>query len=44
LKTDAELLAEFCLRDSLLDAPQPDSLAKFNIRLSGTALLHLLRY
>ena len=28
----------------LLHAPQSDSFAKLNVRLSGTALLHLLRY
>src|SRR5665213_3130058 len=40
LKADAQLIPEFGLRDTLLDAPQPDSLAKFNVGFSGTALLH----
>ena len=43
LKADAQLVAEFRLRDSLLDAPQPDPLPQFNVGLSGTALLHSLR-
>ena len=43
LETDTKLVPELCLRDPLLDAPEPDSLAQFNVGFSGTALLHLLR-
>src|SRR5258708_5676265 len=43
LKADAELVAELRLRDSLLHAPQPDSLPQFNVGFAGTALLHSLR-
>ena len=43
LKADAELVAELRLRDSLLDAPQPDPLPQFNVGFAGTALLHSLR-
>src|SRR6185437_16544495 len=42
LEADAELLAEFRLRNSLLDAPQPNSFAHLDVGLSGTALLHPL--
>jgi hypothetical protein len=37
------LVTEFGLRDPLLDAPQPDPFAQFNVGLAGTALLHFLR-
>jgi hypothetical protein len=40
LKADAKLVAEFRLGDVLLDAPQPNSLAQFNVGFAGTALLH----
>ena len=43
LKADAQLVAELRLRDSLLDAPQPDPLPQFNVGFAGTALLHSLR-
>ena len=43
LKADAQLVAEFRLRDSLLDAPQPDALPQFNVGFASTALLHSLR-
>ena len=42
LEADAKFVAELGLRDMLLNAPQPDSLSKFNVGLAGTALLHLL--
>ena len=42
LKADAKLFAELCLRDLLLDAPQPNSLAELNVGLAGTALLDLV--
>jgi hypothetical protein len=42
LKADAELVAEFRLRDFLLDAPQPNSLSELNVGFAGTALLHSL--
>src|SRR5581483_5469630 len=42
LEADAELFTKLCLRDLLFDAPQPDSLAKLNVRFASTALLHLL--
>ena len=44
LETDAELLAEFRLLNLLLHSPQSDSFSKLNVRLAGTALLHLLCY
>ena len=43
-RTDAELIAEFRLRNPLLDTPQSNALAEFDVRLSGAALLHLLCY
>jgi len=43
LKADAQLVAELRLRDSLLDAPQPDPLPQFNVGFAGTALLHSFR-
>src|SRR6478735_8979515 len=42
LDADAKLVAELRLRDSLFDAPQPNSLSQFNVGFAGTALLHLL--
>src|SRR5882672_1068117 len=42
LEADAKLVAKLRLRDLLFDASQPDSLAKLNVGLAGTALLHLL--
>jgi hypothetical protein len=44
LETYAQLFAKLGLRDLLFHAPQPDSFAKLNIWLAGTALLHLLGY
>src|SRR5579872_924111 len=44
LKTDAELLAELRLRNLLFHTPQSNPLAKLDVGLAGTALLHLLRY
>jgi hypothetical protein len=41
LEADAELVAEFCLGNILFDAPKSDSLAQFNVGLSGTARLRL---
>src|SRR5215813_3781153 len=42
LKAHTKLVAELSLRDLLLDTPQPDPLAKLNVGLAGTALLHPL--
>jgi hypothetical protein len=42
LEADAKLVSKLRLRDALLDAPQPNSLAQFNVGFSGTALLHFL--
>jgi hypothetical protein len=42
LEADAKLVAELRLGDSLLDAPQPNSLSQFNVGFAGTALLHPL--
>jgi len=42
LEADAEFVAEFRLRDLLLNAPQPDALSQFDVRLAGASLLHLL--
>src|ERR1700724_731288 len=42
LEAHAKLVAELGLRDLLLDTPQPDSFAKLNVGLAGTALLHPL--
>src|ERR1700760_829292 len=42
LKAHAELVAEFSLRDLLLNTPQPDPFAKLNVGFTGTALLHPL--
>jgi len=43
LEADTKLVPELRLRDPLLNTPQPDSLAEFNVGFSGTALLHFLR-
>ena len=40
--TYAKFVAELCLGNFLFDPPQPDSLAKLDVWLAGTALLHLL--
>src|SRR4029453_5751293 len=42
LEADAELLAEFRLRDLLFDSPQPDTLAKFDVGLARATLFHSL--
>src|SRR5262249_4469337 len=42
LEAHAELVAELCLRNLLLDTPQPNALAKLDVGLAGTALLHFL--
>src|SRR6185437_476602 len=42
LEAHAKLVAELRLRDLLLDPPQPNALAKLDVRLAGAALLHLL--
>jgi hypothetical protein len=35
------LVTELRLRDALLDAPKPNSLAQFNVGFAGATLLHL---
>src|ERR1700716_4004065 len=42
LEADAKFVAELRLRDFLLNAPQPNPLAQFNVGFSGTSLLHFL--
>ncbi|MGY3591129.1 hypothetical protein ACVIF9_009806 [Bradyrhizobium sp. USDA 4350] len=42
LEADAQLVAEFRLRDLLFDTAQTNPLAQLNVRLAGAALLHLL--
>src|SRR5205814_3461608 len=42
LEADAEFVAELRLRVFLFYTPQANTLAQLNVRLAGTALLHLL--